>query len=233
MRHLVTISSVLIALCAPAGAAEVSVLVPKDQGLSVIGPVARPGETRFGNYILRSKNEGRETRAERLKFDKSRDGSALEVHRRVDNGSTGSGVIYQVTVAMEDSPAQVITKFSVPDVPSKTYQDGLFGKFDVPVFLPSDALKAVGSGAVNYSFEIDSQFPVDSLRATFKRLADGVVPVGAQNIKFSYDVFPYRTGSKAVIKSVLSAPTPDATGLIDFKRQIEEFTGSLRKIAES
>lgn len=214
----------MFGLAGKAVALEATILIPKDPQITSKGGF-------FGVYHVPMTTTGHRTAQQKLFLSKKSD--SVEVHRRVDNGTAGSGIIYTLKFSEEDQPTQTVLKFSSIAQEPKKYQEGLFGKFDVPVFSEEEALKTLLSGKIGYQVEIDTQYPVDSIKANFKRLANGDIAIGPTRVSFQYEVVPYRTGSKAIVKALLPAPPAGSDGVVDFKKMIDDFSAAMHKVAES
>lgn len=174
---------------------------------------------------------------------------SFEVDRRVDNGLSGSGIVYSVDYSLKDDGENTILE--IKPAKSRTYQEGLIS-FPVPYFSEDNLISYIVSHHVGYSIEINSQFNTESIFANFERLATkepyeqgekdpvtGKIFKNRYSIKyketkvlFSLETFPYRNGSKAVIYvSIPGRYTSENT--IDFNIIINEIKTQLESIVNS
>ena len=211
--------------CCEALALEGIVAVPNDPNIAI------PAGSLFGPYLVQSRMGGSKNEAQSLRFSKRND--SIEVHRRIDNGTAGSGIVFMVDYVQEDQSTHTLYKFKTQDGEPRRYQDGWLGKFPIPAFTEKDALEALLSGTVGYSLEMNSEFPVNSIVANFRRLANGSINLGAAKVRFKYDVTAYRAGSKIFITTELPAPPVGPDGIVDFKKSIDDFTSRMRGVVEN
>jgi len=163
--------------------------------------------------------QGKSSKQNKL-FWKKIDERTFEVHRRVDNGISGSGKIYIVNYSTVTKGDDTIITFN--PIKTKSYQQGFIGKFDVPEFNINNFLS---SSNFKYKFEINSDFPSNSVKGNFDRLLRKKVPSHSEMKQMmlarmsgkttsskdwyvldSYTLlnvesFPYRNGSKVVIEA--------------------------------
>lgn len=175
-----------------------------------------------------------------LNFQKAGNGKFV-IHRRVQNESagtryaSGSGIRYLVnySVSQENGNYSV----SMKPVQSEAYQEGLIGKFDVPVYTPAHVLSTLRSGTVFFSFEIDSPYSESSVQANFERLVNkdskGYYLINRdKKVYFQYKVVPYRNGSKANFTVVVPA-VETSTGVYDFSILSEEAKAKIESVMKS
>ena len=169
-----------------------------------------------------------------LRFQKATENSFI-AHRRIDNGMAGSGIKYLVKydIKQENNGYSVTMK----PVQSTAYQEGLIGKFDVPVFTPSDLQDAIRNGSVFFKFEIDSKYGVDSVKANFKRLSKkanrgSYITNRNQNVPFDFQVTPFRDGSKVIIEVVIFA-AETSKNIFDFGILEKEIKAKLIEIVKA
>jgi len=159
-------------------------------------------------------------------FYKKVDQDTFEVHRRVDNGVGGSGIIFHVDFTSINEGNNTIIEFKPTE--SKSYQQGFIGKFDVPEL---DITNFLTKTNAVHTFEVNSEYPADAVKANFERMLKKKQPnqkelqqmmiarmSGKQvSISDSYvlsgsgfeamlkvESFPYRNGSKVVVTSNLT-----------------------------
>lgn len=176
--------------------------------------------------------------------------NSFDLERRVDNGTSGSGVIYTVEYAINNVDANTVFEFKPTRV--KTYKQGFILPFGVPAFSEEDLAKYIISQAVGYKVEVNSEYNTESIYSNFKRLAteehfkagekDPVtgkifknrfsLTVDDEKVMFSLETFPYHNGTKAII--YLSIPghfTSDGT--VDFNTILDSIKTQLEQIAKS
>jgi hypothetical protein len=181
---------------------------------------------------------------------KNKTDKTFDFDRRIDNGISGSGIMYTVAYSIVTNGNNTVLTFK----PTKyrTYQEGLIMPFAVPEFTENDFSTYIASNSVYYKLEIDSQYNTESIFANFKRLAteehlmQGVkdtvtgkifknrfsIPTKNGKVVFSLETYPYRNGSKAVI--YLNVPgylTSDSTA--DFNMILSEIKAKLESIVNS
>lgn len=230
MRYLVSLTLILSALHS-AFAANVTVKIPVSE--------AKFKSSNLSYYSVTSRHWGSSTKQKKIKLDKLND-TSLTVERRTDNGAAGSGVIYQVDYEISNSSGVEIISFTSKENP-KTYQEGLFGKFPVPNFTDQDLIKYLSSGDVRFSIEENSNFSVDSTKANFERLANGIsrsgknygqIEIDGEKVRFSYKVYPYRNGSKVVVETTINNREV-VDGVIDYSKKVAQFKKMIKEIVNS
>jgi len=183
---------------------------------------------------FRGFSSGSSNAKDSLRFQKATENSFI-VHRRIDNGMAGSGIKYLVNydINQESSGYSVTMK----PAQSTAYQEGLIGKFDVPLFSPENLQNAIRKGSVFFKFEIDSQYGVDSVKANFKRLSKkagrgNFITNRDQEVPFEFKAAPYRNGSKVMIEVVIFA-AETSKNTFDFGILEREIKTKLTKIVKS
>jgi hypothetical protein len=176
-------------------------------------------------------------RYERLLIEASGPNSFV-VHRRRDNGVAGSGIRYRVTHSIANSQRGTVIELLPVEVTQ--YQEGLVGKYDVPVFTERDLNEVLQAVPFSHKFEVTSPYSAEATFANFDRLTKGAgrggnrstkqlfsVPFAGNDVPVFVEVYPYREGSKAVISAELKG-TETAPGVVDiaevrnrFEREIE------------
>lgn len=217
-----------------AGGAELKVRIPTDPNIETTADSYSP-------YRLQSRDWGTATRQEKIRVTDKGNGE-LVVHRRVDNGTAGSGRVYRLHVTSAAVPNGTELTFVTTQEPPQEYREGLFGRFPVPAFSDEDLVQFLASGTVAYKLELDAEFPVDAIAANFERLAKGrttrsgqhvgAVVIDGAPVEFSYDVMPYRNGSKAVIRAQLT-PAAAGAGAVDFAPLIEALKQALSNVVNA
>lgn len=186
------------------------------------------------NINLKDEFGGRSTAKNSLRFQKQNDQSFV-VHRRIDNGSAGSGIKYLVTYDVK----QEKNGYSVTMTPSQStaYQEGLIGKFSVPSFSPDNLQEKIRNGSVFYKFEVDSKYGVESVKANFKRLSKksgrgNLITNRGQDVPFAFKAEPYRDGAKVMIEVVIFA-AETSTNTFDFGILEKEIKAKLIEIVKA
>lgn len=172
-------------------------------------------------------------------------------HSRTHNGTAGSGVKYTVDYSVTPGKNGEYAVDFQPKSRSE-YQQGLIGKFPVPQFDESALRSYLKSFTLRYKFDIDSQYGSDAIMANFTRL--GVVKNSAKGFadpitgkiykqffqmdyagtttNYTVEVFPYRSGSKAVVNMEL--PVVETTpNIVEFERIISDLRKQLTSIVQS
>jgi len=185
---------------------------------------------------------------DRLVFRKAGD-NALEVERREDNGSVGSGRLYRINMTTQRSVDSYT--LSLQPVETRSYQQGLFGKFPVPKFTEQDLRAVVLLGAsIDARYEVNSQYPGESILANFSRTlrpapppvtlsgspilsahTDNVfaLPYRGKLVRVSATMAPYRNGSKAIF--LIQVPAIETSpNTVDFKELLNGIKAELTKI---
>lgn len=187
--------------------------------------------TSKGIYGLNFENRrwGTDTKQEKIRTNFA--GQMLEIERRTDNGTAGSSRIYNVLVTRSEQADNIVLE---PKFES-TKQDGLVLPFPLPEF---DLLSYLASAKVNYNFEINSEFSVESIRANFKRSlnqnSSNAYRVDLPNAKVLVEVKidPYRNGSKVLLNAELYNFKPE-NNTIDVSRAIIELEKYISNIINS
>lgn len=176
--------------------------------------------------------------------------NSFVVHARTDNGVAGSGVKYSVNYAIDELTSGYQVRFT-PESRS-TYQTGLIGRFPIPPFDESDLRKHLTSLQIVYKFEVDSSYNSESVISNFTRLARAkayargwadpvtgkifgrtfVSELRGNEMTYVVEVFPYRSGSKAVITAIIPGVETSAH-TVDFSILIREVRAALERIARA
>ncbi len=192
---------------------------------------------------------GRPTKQEKITTNE-KTADSFKVERRTDNGTAGSGKVYRVSYQSDKSKDAMILKFKA--ISFSTYQQGLIMPFSVPDFSEQELLEYISHQPLYLSLEFDSQYNTESIYANFMRLAEKVRfrqgekdPVTGKaykdkfalstkygKVNFSFEAYPYRNGSKAVIH--MAVPGTFTSGnTVDFGEIIKEIRGQLEGIVNS
>jgi hypothetical protein len=162
---------------------------------------------------------GPESKQERLFFI-NQDDKIWKIERRTDNGVSGSGRIFHIEVSKQKVNLGTAVTYSAKR--ESQYQEGLILPFSIPEF---DIKSYLANASVNYSFELNSSYSVDSVKANFDRLLKKndiskyylkIQGAASDNvIKF----YPYKNGTKISVQSMLYNMQPiddviDVSGLI-------------------
>ena len=185
----------------PADIAPTTYVIPASKDLIT----ANNGFVKDINF--RGFSSGRSTAKSSLRFQNATQNSFI-VHKRIDNGSAGSGIKYLINYDVNHTSSG----YSVTMKPAQStaYQEGLIGKFDVPSFNPNDLQNTIRNGSVFFKFEIDSQYGIDSVAANFKRLSKkagrgNFITNRDKEVPFQFKAEPYRNGSKVMLEVVIFA----------------------------
>lgn len=227
--------TLIIALTSlPATAAHVKVIIPIDPNIQPNGDFQSP-------YHLDSRRWGTDTRQEKIIVLDKGNGDMF-VNRRVDNGTAGSGRLFHLTATQVTGEKDTALTFATTDEPPYEYREGLFGRFPLPDFSDEDLATFLASGYIEYKFEINSDFPAESINANFTRLANGrptrnggnvgEVQVNGVSVKFLYNVMPYRNGSKATIEADLKINKAE-NGVVDFRPWIDQMKAAVTAVVSS
>ncbi|MDY0212853.1 MAG: hypothetical protein RBR06_07585 [Desulfuromonadaceae bacterium] len=176
--------------------------------------------------------------------------STFVVHRRVDNGTAGSGIKYTVGYTVTDSNSG----YSVSLKPQEyiTYQQGLIGKFPIPNYGVSDLRNTLASSTLYYKFDIDSPYSSESVYANFLRLVkhvsfrpgekdpvtgkifkDRFVLTSRNNeVRFVIEAYPYRNGSKVIVSAAIPG-AETSQNVIDFGVLIREIEQKLLEVVKA
>ena len=176
--------------------------------------------------------------------------SSFKVERRTDNGTAGSGKIYNVNYTVENSNDTTVIKFQPTDY--RTYQQGLVLPFAVPIFTEEDLTEYLIKQPVYYNLEINSQYNTESTYSNFIRLVERAkvvqgekdpvtgkifkdkfaIPYKNGKIFFSMESFPYRNGSKIIVHLVVPGSfTSD--NVVDFGIILTDIKTRLEGVANS
>jgi predicted small lipoprotein YifL len=182
------------------------------------------------------------------------DKNTLEVHRREDNGIAGSGVMYKVNYKIDYQGDDLVVTFK--PISSKVYQQGFIGKKDVPNF---DITEFLSTAVFEHKFEINSEYPADSIKANFERLLPKkqtspyemkemmmarmagkkvsvkdwyVLQLDTSKTWIQVESFPYRKGSKVVITTKVNT-AKSANNTIDVKQVFNEIEKKVASIVNS
>ena len=245
MKHW--LAGILITLSAlnPCAASEgwAPVDAPSWQ-LRIPAALVKPEQPFQGVQVNRIANisVGSATKYRRFEVLRQKGTQDLMLSLRVDNGTAGSGVLQKIDLqAQEESSGVLLT---VRPTEQKTYQEGLFLKFDVPTL---DLGQELTRSTLADTFEVDSTFAPDSVRGNFQRLLTRhgkaatepgqresflvKLPSGSTQI-ISIETFPYRNGTKVKVSAVITG-AETSPHLIDFVRLCEELRAAVRQVVEA
>lgn len=174
---------------------------------------------------------GRDTKQEKIIVNF--DNKMLKVERRTDNGIAGSGRIYNINITKTNELNNRI--ITLQPISMRTYQDGAILPFPLPEFNLESYLT---SAVVKYNFELNSEFPAESIRANFDRILEKKsnsyyalhLNNGSAFIRIKTD--PYRNGSKILINSELFN-MKHTNGVIDVSKNILELENYIKSIVNS
>lgn len=166
----------------------------------------------------------------------------IQVEHRIDNGTAGSGVVYEVSKKVETIDGIAVVTFT--PVSKREYQEGLILPFPVPEL---DIHSYLSNTQIKHKFEIDSEFPAQSIKANFDRLHR---KVNARSFSLYDEIksdlklqdayrldlnngavavlnvqsFPYRNGSKVVFDVVIQTRKHSdlIIDVVSIVKQIEE-----------
>lgn len=174
---------------------------------------------------------GRDTKQEKIIV--SFDNKILKVERRTDNGVAGSGRIYYIGIIKTNQLNN--TLITLQSESMSTYQDGLILPFPLPEF---DLQSYLTSATIEYNFELNSEFPADSVRANFDRILtkssnnDYQLNLNNASAFLSIKVHPYRKGSKVLIDSRLFG-MKHTNSIIDISKSIFELENYIKDVVNS
>ncbi|PKG36963.1 hypothetical protein [Psychromonas sp. Urea-02u-13] len=198
-------------------------------------------------------HKGTQTKQERLSANKISNNS-FEVHRRTDNGTSGSGVLYQISYSSSVKGEDTLIQFQ--PFQTKSYQQGFIGKFDVPNF---NVQQYLSTSQFSVKFEINSEYPSDAVKANFDRVLPKkqyskedmqkmmlaklsgkkvssedlyVLDVDGNDTWLQVEAFPYRKGSKVVIKAMLNT-NPNGGNTVNLSDLIEKIKLNVTEIVDS
>lgn len=219
---------------------ELKVVIPYDKEVNAV---------RFTRFEFVGQSWGRSTKQEQISTKGNVEGGFF-VERRTDNGTSGSGKIYQVNCAVEKNKDNMVIKFQ--PVAYKTYQQGLILPFKVPSFTEQELIEYIAKQSVFLSLELTSPYNTESTYANFMRLTENISGLRGEKdsitaklykgqfvlsskygkVVFSLETFPYRNGSKAVINLAIPGSfTSDNE--VDFVVIIKEIKAQLENIVNS
>jgi hypothetical protein len=219
---------------------QLTVLIPYDKEVNAI---------RFTQLDFNYQRGGRPTKQEKIFIKNKKEGS-FSVERRTDNGTSGSGKVYNVNYTVEKNKENMAIKFQ--PTAFKTYQQGLIMPFAVPSFSDQELIEYIANQQVFLSLDLDSPYNTESTYSNFMRLAERVPVIKGEKdpvtgkiykdkfslsykygkVFFSLETFPYRNGSKAVIH--LAVPGSfTSSNEVDFGVIIKEIKNQLESIVNS
>ena len=174
---------------------------------------------------------GRDTKQEKILVNF--DSRMLQIERRTDNGVAGSGLIYNVSITKVNESTNKLIILHGESI--RTYQDGLIMPFPLPDF---DLESYLTSATVEHDFELNSEFPVESIRATFDRMLeksgdnDYELHLSNASVSIRIKIDPYRNGSKILINAKLFSMKP-MSNIIDVSKSISELESYIKNIINS
>jgi len=177
---------------------------------------------------------------------KKSNSNKLIVDRRIDNGISGSGKIYQCKFSISKSDNKI--KLSIIPRQWKEYHEGLIFPFPIPKFNTENILSAVVP-YIKYTFGINSKFNTESVYSNFERILkykklsrpykdpvtgkifnrEFYITNRGKQINFFVEVIPYRNGSKSVFYIKLPSCTT-SNNTVDFSLLMKEVNFKLKKI---
>ena len=94
--------------------------------------------------------------------------NVIEIERREDNGPVGSGRVYRVNFTTQRATDSYT--LTLQPVETRSYQQGLFGKFPVPKLTEQELRSHILLGAsIDSRFEVNSPYSGESVYANFSR----------------------------------------------------------------
>ncbi len=232
----------------PVSMPAITYIVPADPGIFTLphsqSYMAYIETIGFRHGILR---EGRGF-YDRLVIRKVGD-NVIEIERREDNGPVGSGRVYHVNFITQRAADSY--KLTLQPVETRTYQQGLFGKFPVPKLTEQELRSHVLLGAsIDSRFEVNSPYSGESVYANFSRTlrmapppmtlsGAPIISAASQNtfalpyrgklVRVSVTMVPYRNGSKAMMH--LQVPAIETSpNTVDFKVLLDGIKAELTKL---
>lgn len=200
-------------------------------------------------------DKGPSTKQEKL-FAKPINDNSFMVHRRTDNGTTGSGVIYNVRYSSTVKGNNTVIK--AQPFQTKRYQQGFIAKFTVP---PFNIRTFLLTSRLTITFELDATAPPDTVKSSFDlvlpkkpvtaaeikarvlaRIAGKevtfleryVLEVDGNTVWLSVDASSYKEGSKITITASLNTnASMDNGNTVNLSDLIKQTKISVAEIVES
>jgi hypothetical protein len=180
-------------------------------------------------------HNGKESRQEKLLLTKGN--TKWQVERRTDNGSGGSGRIFNIDFLKEKKNKTI----SITFIPTKEiqYQEGLILPFSVPEW---NIKSYLSSAEVRFSFELNSKYSPDSVKANFDRYINDkseteyysssstyYLPLNGAYSSNKIKFYPYKNGTKLVFNSSLSKMKV-VNNTVDVRKSIKSLKDVMNKI---
>ena len=180
----------------------------------------------FQGLVFNCKKWGDDRRRESILANYS--GDIMIVERRVDNGVTGSGRVYEIKVEKKIGLDNI--EIALIHKNERTYQDGIIQSFPLPDF---NIENFFSTSYYEYDFEINSLYSVESTRANFNRILGGgnnyKIKLANADAIFKVNIFPYRSGSKLHLESQIFN-MKSSNGIIDVNKNIKELREKITNI---
>ncbi len=161
-------------------------------------------QSSFNGIKLRRYTTGTQSKMESIFLRYLENGMIVE--KKLHNQMAGSGTVYNVETKVKENKDNIRVTFT--PTKKETYQQGLVLPYPIPEF---DIQEYLTTASIQNRFEVNSEYPVSSIKANFSR------SLGHDPVKGSYitseeghqvvlkvDVQPYRTGSKVLILAYLN-----------------------------
>lgn len=209
-------------------------------------PLNQPIDISFNTYnICESYGDKGCTKYGSIKFG-NESGNVI-VEKRTHNGTIGSGAVYTVNETTERTSESNIVTYQ--PVKMSSYQQGLILPFPVPSM---DIVDYLSNTQFKTKFEINSEYPSQSVKANFDRLMNKVrknFRIYGSNSKLALDdyymldvegakvvmlveSFPYRNGSKVVVNAVVQTQKSN-NNVIDVDSIIKSVEAKIAKVINS
>jgi len=170
----------------------------------------------------------------------------VEIERRIDDGTAGSGRIYYVRCNLEN--AQGSTVLTAQPYQVKNYQQGVIS-FDVPDFTEADLTAYIIHHPITFKMELDSGTNNEAVFGNLARLAhkDGenynlptgriikgnfAIPYNGEKVNFTVELFPSKTGTKVEIQGMVNGQFTSG-GVVDFNIILKDIRTKIESIVNS
>jgi hypothetical protein len=209
-----------------------------------------PSDSLLGYVTLTEFSRGGVDDRETLRF-RHISNDTMVAYRRIGNKYAGSGINYKIKT--EFTKGKETYTYKLTPYEYTTYQQGLIGRFDVPLFNEQQLTESLRKGTLNFTFEFDSQYKPNSVKANFDRKTNPVRDPNAgrvhsytntvipyiynlsykgSTVKVDVNFEPYRDGTKVKVVAVIPA-SETSKNTIDYTILEKEVKAKLKAIVNS
>jgi len=157
-------------------------------------------------------------------------------------GFTRAHATHRVAFSEQLDPKTKTVQFKALDYEGD--QIAVIGKWWIPKLKADEMVKYLGSSALPHAMEIDSEFSESAILANFQRILGPGVRIKDGTFEFSMEfrgrrvalqvqVFPYRTGSKTLVRTKIPAVMDESSRTVNFVSLVSDFESHVSAIVKN